>query len=77
MTIYLPLAGLIDLKTERARLAKEREKLRAYADKIAGKLANPKFADKAPKEIVAAEKARLEEAETKLAEIEGQLRELR
>ncbi len=76
LTIYLPLEGLIDLASERARLDKEHEKLAAYTRKIVEKLANPKFKDRAPKDVVEAEEARLKEAQAKLAELDNQLREL-
>src|SRR5690606_23343412 len=39
----LPLAGVIDLEKERARLARERDKAAGEASKIEQRLANPGF----------------------------------
>jgi valyl-tRNA synthetase len=58
----LPLAGVIDLEKERARLARERDKASGEATKIAQRLANPGFVEKAAEEVV-------EEARERLAEL--------
>ena len=76
VTIYLPLARLIDLASERQRLDRERAKLMAYTEKVAAKLANPRFAAKAPPDVVAADAARLQEARARLTEVESQIAEL-
>jgi valyl-tRNA synthetase len=52
VTYAIPLDGLIDLGAERARLAKEIEKLDAEIAKIDKKLSNPNFTDKAPPAVV-------------------------
>src|SRR6202011_3085659 len=59
-TIVLPLEGLIDIPTERARLIKERDKLSADVKKTAQKLANVDFVSRAPEEVVAETRERLE-----------------
>jgi valyl-tRNA synthetase len=51
-TLILPLAGIIDLDQERARLAREIEKLAGEIAKIDQKLGNPAFVAKAPEEVV-------------------------
>lgn len=71
--VYLPLEGLIDVEAERARLSKEIEKTRIEVKKCEGKLANPSFADRAPAEVVAQEKQRLEDWKSKLAQLEEML----
>ena len=48
-TVVLPLAGLIDLAAERARLEKERGKAAAEAEKVAQKLAIADFVARAPR----------------------------
>ena len=58
-TVVLPLAGVIDLGTERARLAKERDKAAAEAHKLAKKLENADFVRRAPEEVVAENRERL------------------
>jgi valyl-tRNA synthetase len=64
--VAIPLEGLIDFAQERSRLQKEREKLSAESQKIALQLANPQFKDRAPAEKV-------EEAQSRFAEIAGQI----
>ena len=59
--IYLPMRDLIDFEKERERLEREREKLESELKRVRGKLSNKGFIDKAPKEVVEAER----EKETK------------
>lgn len=65
--IYLPLAGLIDMDKEKARLTKEVEKAEKEIARLNGKLSNQGFLAKAPAEVVAGEKAKLEDAQKRLA----------
>ena len=63
--IYMPMGDLIDFEAERARLGKEKSKVEADIDFVMKKLNNPKFVDKAPEKVVAAERekaAKLEES---------------
>jgi valyl-tRNA synthetase len=72
-TVVVPLAGLIDLDAERTRLARERAKAEAEADKIARKLANPDFVARAPEDVVAENRERLEAAQAEAARIAAAL----
>ena len=56
--IYLPLAGLINIEDEIARLEKEAEKLQQEVDRVKKKLSNEKFVAKAPAAVVEAERAK-------------------
>jgi valyl-tRNA synthetase len=60
-TVFLPLAGIIDIAKERARLTKDLDKAKSEAERIEKKLGNPQFVAKANPEVI-------EEQRTKLAE---------
>lgn len=75
--VLVPMKGLIDPTAELNRLAKVSEKLQAQADGIARKLSNEGFVAKAPEAVVAAEKAKLDELNTQLAEIAKQVEQLK
>jgi valyl-tRNA synthetase len=69
--IYLPLAGMVDLQEERARLSKELQRIEADVERRKGKLANENFVLRAPAAVVQKERDALTEAEaaaTKLRE---------
>jgi valyl-tRNA synthetase len=74
--LYLPLAGLLDLDEERARLARERERLADELTRAEGKLANRAFVAKAPAEVVAKATARRDEVAAAIAKVDAQLAEL-
>jgi valyl-tRNA synthetase len=61
-TLVLQIAGAVDLGREKARLAKEIERLDTELAKIAAKLRNPGFLAKAKPEIVADQREREAEA---------------
>jgi valyl-tRNA synthetase len=56
--VYLPLAGLVDLDEERARLQKDLAEVNAQIERLHALLAGP-FAQKAPPAVVEKEQARL------------------
>jgi valyl-tRNA synthetase len=62
-TVVIPLAEVIDLESERKRLAREIDKLTAEIGKIDRKLANSEFLAKAPSEVVDDQRERRAEAE--------------
>ena len=73
----LPLAGVIDLAAERARLAKEMAKCDADIARIDAKLGNPNFVARAPEEVVEEEKEKREEALARKAKIVEALERLK
>jgi len=73
VTVVLPLAGVIDLAAERARLAKERAKALSKAEKVQRKLGNPDFVAKARPEIVEENRDRLAAFQHDAARIEAAL----
>jgi valyl-tRNA synthetase len=74
--IYLPLADLIDLDAEKARITKEIESLENYLKSLSGKLENKNFVKNAPNEVVTKEKEKLHEATNKLEKLKNQFERL-
>ena len=68
--LYMPMGDLIDFEAERARLGKEKSKVEADIDFVMKKLNNPKFVDKAPEKVVAAEREKAEKLKEHLAKLE-------
>ncbi|MCE2726747.1 MAG: class I tRNA ligase family protein [Planctomycetaceae bacterium] len=65
--ISVDLAGLIDVEAEIAKLIKENEKTEGFIKAKQAKLADEKFAARAPEAVVAKERAQLAELEERLA----------
>ncbi len=74
--IYLPLAGLIDVPKEKARLEKELAEAEKYLGVLENKLSNKAFLQNAPKELVAGEKEKLGLQKEKVKKIKEQLKSL-
>ena len=74
--IGLPLAGILDLDAERARLEKAIAAVGAEIEKILRKLDNPGFIAKAPEEVVEENRRRLDEEQTRRAALEAALSRL-
>ncbi|TMV15090.1 valine--tRNA ligase [Arenibacterium halophilum] len=75
----LPLAEIIDIAEEKARLEKSLGKLAKELGGLRGRLNNPKFAESAPEDVVAETRANLaarEEEEARLKEALARLAEL-
>ncbi|GAB2178602.1 valine--tRNA ligase [Dongia sp. agr-C8] len=60
-TVFLPLAGIIDITKERARLTKELDKAKSEAERIEKKLANPQFVSRADPAVIEEQRAKLAE----------------
>ena len=75
VVVYLPLAGLVDLDAERARLQKALENLEGRINGSRQRLAGP-FAEKAPADVVQRERERLVDMETEAAQVREQLARL-
>ncbi len=76
-TIVLPLADVIDLDQEAARLEKEIDKMAGEIAKIDKKLSNESFVAKAPPEVVEEQRERRQEAEAAQARLAEALNRLR
>ena len=77
MEVLVPMAGLIDVDAELARLGKELDKQEKEIGRLSGKLGNTKFVDNAPLEVVAKEKEKLSNAETTLNQLQDQVSKLK
>ncbi|MEW6091680.1 MAG: valine--tRNA ligase [Pseudomonadota bacterium] len=75
-TLILPLADVIDLKAETARLRKELGKLEDEVKKIDAKLGNAKFLAGAPDHVVEEQRERKAEAEAAIAKFADALKRL-
>jgi len=62
--VLIPLSGLIDIGTLKAKLEKKLAKIEKEAESISSRLNNPTFVGKAPESVIAGAKANLAEAET-------------
>ena len=67
--VYIPLAGLVDLDKEIARLEKESGVISRELERVRGKLANESFLAKAPPEVIDKERDKETELSQKLATI--------
>jgi len=76
LTLYLPLAGLIDLDVERERLSRERERIEKNLQAAAAKLANEQFLARAPEEVVAREREKESDLRDSLARVSSLLADL-
>ncbi|AJI52532.1 valine--tRNA ligase [Francisella philomiragia] len=59
LELNIPLAGLVDIEAEKARLDKELDKLKDEVDRVQKKLSNERFVSNAPEAVVAVEKEKL------------------
>ena len=72
--LFIPLGELVDLEKEKARVEKELKKNSAELEKLNTKLNNPGFVNKAPEQVVAAEKERAQKLTELVAKLEEQLK---
>jgi valyl-tRNA synthetase len=75
-TIALPLGDVIDVAAERGRLTKEIAREEKDGAKLAAKLANPDFLERAPEEVVEDNRERLAQAAARIAKMRAALERL-
>ena len=76
MRLLVPMAGLIDVASEKARLGKQKDKLSADLSRSLNKLGNENFVNNAPADVVTQERERVTEFERQLAQLDEQLARL-
>ncbi len=69
--LYLPMAELVDIAAEKARLEKELETALAEIARAKGKLENESFVARAPQKVVDAEKEKVEKFTEKAAQLKA------
>ena len=74
--IYLPVGELLDVEKEMQRLRNDLAKLEKDIEKSKAKLANEKFVERAPAEVIEKEKNTLADNETKAARMKANLASL-
>jgi valyl-tRNA synthetase len=74
--MFMPLAELVDLDAERARITKEREKAGKDLENQRKKLTNEAFLSRAPEHVVNAERERAAKLEALCENLEASLRNL-
>lgn len=76
MEILVPMAGVIDIEAELARLSKEHEKQKSEVQRLKSKLENPKFINRAPTDVVDKEREKLGAASDALGKLEEQVKRI-
>ena len=76
MVIYIPLAGLIDIDKETARLQKRLDKVIKDLDNTQKTLKNPNFIDRAPETVVEQKRSRSEALESEKEKLTANLQML-
>ncbi|HEU5437692.1 MAG TPA: valine--tRNA ligase [Ktedonobacterales bacterium] len=74
--VYLPLAGMLDVEKELARLDAEIAQAESAAERARGMLANPRFVERARPDVVQRERDALAAAEDTLAKLHARRAEL-
>lgn len=70
---YVPLEGALDTAAELEKLEKELEYTLGFLDTVSKKLANERFVNHAPAQVVDTEKAKLADAEAKIRALREQI----
>ncbi len=74
--IFIPLQGLIDLDAEKKRLNKELEKQSQFLERIAKKLSNTDFLDRAPADVIQTERDKQKQIEDSIEKLNKNLESL-
>ncbi len=74
--VFLPLADLVDLERERARLAKEAAQLQSEIERAEKLLANPNFVTRAKPEVVERERTKIEDYRQRREKVQARLASL-
>ena len=76
ISVYLPLAGMVDLNAERQRLQKELDNVDNQIERAEKLLANQGFIAKAPADVVQREQDKIVELKVRRQQIQSNLNEI-
>jgi valyl-tRNA synthetase len=76
MELLIPMAGLIDVAAEMARIDKQLEKLSGEVARIEGKLSNEGFVAKAPAAVIDKERSKMADLKRDMDKLKEQQAEL-
>ncbi|MBN1375316.1 MAG: valine--tRNA ligase, partial [Dehalococcoidia bacterium] len=74
--VVIPLAGMVDINAEKARMSKEMEVLQREISRLTQRLGDGQFTSKAPAAVIEKEKNRLEEYQNKCTRMKTELEQL-
>ncbi|QQD24411.1 valine--tRNA ligase [Venatoribacter cucullus] len=77
MEVLIPMAGFIDKDAEVVRLGKSIEKLEKELERVANKLSNPGFTEKAPAVVLEKEKEKAAGFERDIAKLKDQIEKIK
>ncbi len=72
----VPLEGLVDAGAEKAKLEEELKYQKGFLNSVSKKLANERFVNNAPEAVVASERKKMADAESRIKSLEDSLAKL-
>jgi valyl-tRNA synthetase len=76
MRLLVPMAGIIDVEAEKARLGKLRERGISDLERVRARLDNPDFVNNAPPEVVTKTRHQLADVELQMEQLDEQIARL-
>ncbi len=76
MRLLVPMAGIIDIDAEKARLGKLRERGTADLERVRSRLDNPDFVNNAPPDVVTKTRQQLADLEMQISQLDEQMARL-
>jgi valyl-tRNA synthetase len=73
MRLHVPMAGIIDVDAERARLGKQQQRVNGDLQRMCSKLDNPNFVNNAPAEVVTKTRQQVAALELQISQLDEQI----
>lgn len=73
---YIPMSGEMDIEAEVEKIRQELDYTKGFLNSVSKKLSNERFVSGAPEQVVASERKKMEDAETKIKVLEEKLASL-